>query len=83
MSRVTTMWLAIGFVAGMIACGASFVGPATHSDDPHEGWTDCHDGTWCPPAYPQCPFPGSGWKCQAPGPDFVVPDQVRRPDAGR
>ncbi|HEY2517084.1 MAG TPA: hypothetical protein VGI39_39700 [Polyangiaceae bacterium] len=54
---------------GGAGCGASFVGPDTRSDDPHEGWTNCHDPAqpWCPPAYPQCPMPGTGWRCQAAG----------------
>ena len=46
--------------------------------------TDCHDGTWCPPAYPECPLPLSRRACTAQGANFIVPSQAPAPtrDAG-
>jgi|HubBroStandDraft_3_1064219.scaffolds.fasta_scaffold228963_1 hypothetical protein len=66
-------WLAIAFPLGAIACtalfgcGASFVGDATAPpSDTHWDWTNCLDGTFCPPAYPVCVQPlSNGGHCES------------------
>jgi hypothetical protein len=63
-------------------CGADLTGHATDGPHLHEHDTDCHDGTWCPPAYPQCPLPLSGRPCEAAGDPLLVDHTKYRGDAG-
>lgn len=90
MHRYLLLVLGIGGLA--IAFGCHPLGPVSPDapDAPQRSpgsawWTDCHDGWFCPPAYPQCPLPqseGEGRRCEPQGQDFIVPVQKRRSSDG-